>query len=268
MDICAKDDPGASVVTAADATDPEPSGTDPNGLEPEPPAAVDIFGSGIETARTYVRMLATDGVVRGLIGPRESDRLWTRHVLNCAALANLLPRDSGVVDVGSGAGLPGLVLAIARPDCRVTLVEPLERRVRFLDEAVERLQLTNCRVVRSRAQDAPPDVRGADVVVSRAVAPLGRLAGWCAGLARAGGTFLALKGSSAEAELSRDRAEVLAAGLLDPSVVRVDGPAGTTFVVRATRGTDRPPGRSRRSDRGRPGRTAGRSAADRTRRSS
>ena len=205
--------------------------------------------------------LATDGVVRGLIGPREPVRLWTRHVLNCAALAELLPRGSGVVDVGSGAGLPGLVLAIARPDCRVTLVEPLERRVRFLVEAVERLRLTNCRVVRGRAQDAPPDVRGADVVVSRAVAPLGRLAGWCAGLARAGGTFLALKGSSAEAELSRDRAEVLAAGLLDPSVVRVDGPAGTTFVVRATRGADRP-GRSRRADRGRPGRAAGRPAAD------
>ncbi|HEY5882534.1 MAG TPA: 16S rRNA (guanine(527)-N(7))-methyltransferase RsmG [Nakamurella sp.] len=222
-------------------------------VESEPAAAGAVFGDRIETARAYVRMLADDGVVRGLIGPRETDRLWTRHVLNCATLTGLLPCDGRVVDVGSGAGLPGVVLAIARPDCQVVLLEPLERRVRFLVEAVDRLELPNCRVVRGRAQEAPPDVRGADVVVSRAVAPLGRLAAWCAGLARPGGIFLALKGSSAGEELRRDEAEVIAAGLRDPSVVRLDGPTGTTFVVRATRGPDRPR-RSRRPNKGRSGR--------------
>jgi len=243
----------------------DPTVVDPTLVEPEPPVAVEIFGGGIQTARVYVQMLATDGVIRGLIGPRETNRLWSRHVLNCAVLGGLLPRDADVVDVGSGAGLPGLVLAIARPDCRVTLLEPLERRVRFLIEAVDRLELANCRVVRGRAQEAPSDVRGADVVVSRAVAPLGRLASWSAGLARPGGTFLALKGSSAEVELRRDEAELHAAGLRDAAVVRLAGPAGETFVVRATRIADRA-GRSRRPNRGRPVRAADRRDDGRTRR--
>lgn len=257
-------DDGTAVIHAGPAGSPD----DPAGsvVESEPVAAAAVFGQRIETARAYVRLLADDGVLRGLIGPRETGRLWTRHVLNCASLTGLLPRDGRVVDVGSGAGLPGVVVAIARPDCQVVLLEPLERRVRFLVEVVDRLALPNCRVVRGRAQEAPPDVRGADVVVSRAVAPLGRLAGWCAGLARPGGTFLALKGSSADAELRRDEAEVIAAGLRDPSVVRLDGPVGTTFVVRATRGSDGPRG-GRRPNQGHPGRP-GRSAGGRSRRSS
>ncbi|WP_420122842.1 16S rRNA (guanine(527)-N(7))-methyltransferase RsmG [Nakamurella sp.] len=208
-------------------------------LEPEPAAASVVFGERLSLARQYAALLAGDGVLRGLIGPREADRLWTRHVLNCAAPAELIPSGALVVDVGSGAGLPGVVLAIARPDCRVVLLEPLERRTRFLQEAVEQLGLDNCRVVRARAQDAPDEARGADVVVSRAVAPLGRLAGWCAGLARTGGLVLALKGSSARAELDRDAGDVAAAGLRSAEVVELDGPAGPAQVVRAVRGPDR-----------------------------
>lgn len=218
-------------------------------LEPEPPAAVEIFGDRLPLARAYVRMLGTDGVVRGLIGPREADRLWSRHVLNCAAPVQLIPAGARIVDVGSGAGLPGLVLAIVRPDCQLVLLEPLERRVRFLNEVVAQLGLTNCRVVRARAQDAPADVRGADVVVSRAVAPLGRLAGWCAGIARSGGLVLALKGSKAQEELDRDARDLAAAGLRDAAVVVLDGIAGPAQVVRAVRGPD--PHRGRHASSGR-----------------
>ncbi len=224
-------------------------------LEPEPPAAIEVFGARLPLARAYVQALASDGVIRGLIGPRETDRLWTRHVLNCAAPVELIPPDARIVDVGSGAGLPGIVLAIARPDCRVVLLEPLERRVRFLSEVVRGLGLANCGVVRARAQDAPADARGADVVVSRAVAPLGRLAGWCAGLARPHGLVLALKGATAQEELVRDAAEVAAAGLRRAVVVELDGPAGPAYVVRAERGPDR----VRRSAG--PNRTAGRRTA-------
>lgn len=204
-------------------------------VEAEPASAAAVFGDRLQVARDYVRLLAVEGVLRGLVGPREAGRLWTRHVLNCAVLGELIPRGARVVDVGSGAGLPGVVLAIVRTDCDVILVEPLERRVRFLEEAIRRLGLSNCAVVRSRAQDAPVQARGADVVVSRAVAPLGKLAGWCAVLARPGGTILALKGATADEELRRDRAEVAAAGLRDAAVERVEGPAGPAFVVRATR---------------------------------
>ncbi|WP_395727875.1 16S rRNA (guanine(527)-N(7))-methyltransferase RsmG [Nakamurella sp.] len=228
------------------------------GLEPEPSSAAMVFRDRLPLARLYVRMLATDGVVRGLIGPREAGRLWTRHVLNCAAPAELIPPGARIVDVGSGAGLPGVVLAIARPDCRVVLLEPLERRVRFLTEVVDRLGLNECLVVRARAQDAPAQARGADVVVSRAVAPLGRLAGWCAGLARPGGVVLALKGSTAQEELVRDAADLAAAGLRDAEVVALDGPAGPAHVVRAVRGPDQV--RSRRPSTGR-GSSAGRRAS-------
>lgn len=236
-------------------------------LEPEPPAASTVFGDRLPLARAYVALLAGDGVVRGLIGPREADRLWTRHVLNCAAPAELIPHDARVVDVGSGAGLPGIVLAIARPDCHLVLLEPLERRVRFLDETIGALGLGNCRVVRSRAQEAPAAARGADVVVSRAVAPLGRLAGWCAGLARPGAVVLALKGSSARDELERDAAQVAAAGLRGAEVVELNGPAGPAQVVRAVRdadGSQRRPG-SRRGSSGRAARprSAGRSGSAR-----
>ena len=240
------------------------------GLEPEPAEAAAIFGDRIELARSYVRMLGTDGVIRGLIGPRETGRLWTRHLSELRGA-----RRSGP------AGSRASSTSAAAPDCpagardrpaglRVALVEPLERRVRFLIEAVERLRLMNCRVVRSRAQDAPEDVRDADVVVSRAVAPL---AGWrmVAGLAREGGMFLALKGSTAEEELRRNRAEVLqpACGGRRPSARRsgrhrvrrprpswTDRPAGVVGPPGIDR---RQPGRAAAGRRNRAGRTCARS---------
>ena len=149
---------------------------------------------------SYAELLATEGVVRGLIGPREVPRLWDRHLLNCAVVERVIDRGAVVADVGSGAGLPGLVLAIVRQDLRVTLIEPLLRRTTFLEQAVEALGLENVTVTRSRAED----LREAsfDVVVSRAVAPLGKLAAWCLPLCRPGGRMVAMKGSAAEEELA------------------------------------------------------------------
>ena len=196
-----------------------------------------MFGDRIDLARAYVASLATDGVVRGLIGPREPARLWTRHVVNSAVIAELIEQGVRVVDIGSGAGLPGIPLAIARPDLRITLVEPLERRVRYLSEMIEALDLRLCRVVRGRAEDVISECGDADVVTSRAVAPLHRLAGWSAPLTRVGGIVLAMKGQSAAEELNRDRSAVAAAGLIDAEVLEIRGyeQIDTTYVVRATR---------------------------------
>src|SRR5690606_7879524 len=143
----------------------------------------------------YAELLSSEAVVRGLIGPREVPRLWDRHIANSAILATVLPADASVCDIGSGAGLPGLVLAIARPDLSVTLVEPLLRRTTFLEEVVDQLQLTNVEVFRGRA-DALHGARTFDVVTSRAVAPLDRLLAWSMPLVAARGALIALKGSS------------------------------------------------------------------------
>lgn len=157
-----------------------------------------------EALQRYHDLLATVGVERGLVGPREAPRLWERHIANCAAPVipspGLVAADSTVIDVGSGAGLPGLVWGICRPDLSVTLVEPLLRRATFLSDVVTELSLQNVRVVRSRAEDLPDDLR-ADVVTARAVAPLDRLAGWTLPLCRPGGRLLAFKGRSASEEL-------------------------------------------------------------------
>ena len=159
-----------------------------------------VFSDALPTAVAYADLLATEGTVRGLIGPREVPRLWERHLVNCALVTDLVPNGSTVCDVGSGAGLPGLVMAIRRPDLVVTLVEPLLRRTTFLDEVVDRLALGNVEVVRARA-DALHGSRTFDVVTSRAVAPMDRLARWSLPLVRSGGLFLAMKGSSVQAEL-------------------------------------------------------------------
>ena len=166
--------------------------------EPVPDAAVALFGDRINLARRYAQLLCDDGVARGLIGPREAGRIWTRHLLNSAALAPFIPADASVVDLGSGAGLPGVPLVLARPDLRMTLLEPLARRMRFLELAREVLDL-DVVLVRARAEEFAPD---ADVVVVRAVAPLARLLDLAVPLLRPGGILLAHKGSRAAAELT------------------------------------------------------------------
>jgi 16S rRNA (guanine527-N7)-methyltransferase len=201
-----------------------------------PPAAVAVFGAAVDRAAAYARLLATDGTVRGLIGPREVPRLWDRHLLNSAAIAPLVPDGARVVDVGSGAGLPGIPLALARPDLTMTLLEPLARRVAFLLECVDRLGLDNVTVVRGRAEEGPVrrELGGADVVTARAVAPLDKLAGWCLPLLRTGGRLLAMKGSTAAEELA---AVQPLAGAANAVLTEVGNPPATVVVV--TRGTVR-----------------------------
>jgi 16S rRNA (guanine527-N7)-methyltransferase len=178
-----------------------------------------VFADRLQLATRYVEMLREHGVTRGLIGPREVDRLWERHVLNSAVVGERIPKGARVVDVGSGAGLPGIPLALARPDLDIVLVEPMARRVDWLTEVIATLGHPFT-VVRGRAED--PAVRGqvgnADVVTARAVAPLARLAEWCLPLVRPHGVLLALKGASAVEEVARDRDAVLHAGGGPPEV--------------------------------------------------
>ncbi|TCN48096.1 16S rRNA (guanine527-N7)-methyltransferase [Rhodococcus sp. SMB37] len=198
-----------------------------------------VFGNRFDLAQRYHESLSTDGVERGLIGPREVPRLWERHILNCGVLGELIEEDERVVDVGSGAGLPGIPLAIARPDLRVTLVEPLLRRSVYLAEFVETHGLGNVLVVRGRAEQpgVVQEAGGADVVTSRAVAPLAKLAKWSLPLIHEGGRMLALKGSSAAEEIDRDRAELakLGAGNLEVLECGADLLEVPTLVVKAER---------------------------------
>lgn len=180
---------------------------------PAPASAGTLFGDAdrLGRAERYVALLADTGITHGLIGPREVPRLWQRHVLNCAVLGDVIPADVRVVDVGSGAGLPGLVLAVARPDLDVHLVDPLLRRTAWLAEAVRELDLENVTIHRARAEELTGSL-DAPVVTARAVAPLGKLARWCLPLVQPQGRLLALKGRSAESEVERDRDEVERAG--------------------------------------------------------
>ena len=178
-----------------------------------PAAAEAVFGDRLPLARAYAEFLATAGIERGLLGPREVPRIWERHVLNSAVLGEVIENGARVIDVGSGAGLPGIPLAIARPDLHVQLLEPLLRRSNFLAEINDQLEL-GCEVVRGRAEE-PAVVKqlgGADVVTSRAVAPLGKLAKWSLPLVRVGGSMKALKGGSVAEELERDAREIRKAG--------------------------------------------------------
>ncbi len=174
----------------------------PEPLPPPPPEATTRFAPGIlARLQDYGQQLATSGVVRGLIGPREVSRLWDRHLLNCAALAEAIHDRETVADIGTGAGLPGLVLALVRPDLKIILVEPLERRCSFLHEMIKRYQLDpRVSVRRGKAHLIP--ACAADVVTSRAVASLDTLAGWCFPHLRVGGRLLALKGDRADEELA------------------------------------------------------------------
>ena len=170
-----------------------------------------IYGTRFPLINRYVDILGSTAVDWGLLGPREAERLWDRHILNSAALSGLIPADSAVADVGSGAGLPGIPLAILRPDLRVALIEPLLRRFTFLTQTVEELQISNrVEVVRSRAEDHQ---HAYDVIVARAVAPLDRLIGWCNSLRTSAGVILALKGSSAADEIVAARQQLEAAQL-------------------------------------------------------
>ncbi|MEP7019734.1 MAG: 16S rRNA (guanine(527)-N(7))-methyltransferase RsmG [Pseudonocardiales bacterium] len=212
---------------------------------PDPPAQASVvFGDRLELAREFTRLLASDAITRGLIGPREVPRLWDRHLLNCAVVAELLPPDAHVVDVGSGAGLPGVVLAIRRADLRVDLVEPLQRRAVFLDEVVQRLGLAGAvTVIRGRAEERAVLTAVAPVewVTARAVAPLDRLVRWCLPMLQPGGTLLALKGASASTEVRAHLSIMKSLGGRDIDVIQcgVGVLEQPTAVVRVRRHTGR-----------------------------
>jgi 16S rRNA (guanine527-N7)-methyltransferase len=213
-----------------------------------------VFASRLPVAERYADWLAEAGVVRGLIGPREVPRLWERHLLNCAVVADAIPQGASVADVGSGAGLPGVVLAVRRPDLRVTLIEPLLRRTTFLQEVVDDLGLDQVEVVRGRAEELH-GTRRFDVVTSRAVAPLERLLAWCLPLCAPGGAVLAMKGASASEELAGlpwpradEAATVLTLGadqiVVPTTAVRVDAARARELGWVPSRSSRRPRPRS------------------------
>ena len=227
---------------------------------PPPAQAAVVFGDRLPVLEAYAGLLAGPGVERGLLGPREAPRLWERHLLNCASLAELLDPGQTVADIGSGAGLPGIVLAACRPDLSVVLVEPLLRRATFLSEVVDQLGLTGVEVRRARAEELTG--LGADAVTARAVAPLDRLAGWALPMLRPGGRLLALKGERAAEELADAGTALEQAGAAHAEVVDVGDEALSTAarVVVVTRRLvePAPATRSRRPARRTPAR-AGRS---------
>jgi 16S rRNA (guanine527-N7)-methyltransferase len=172
-------------------------------FEAEPAAAVAIFGDQIDQARSFAQTLAGDSDELGLLGPRELDKLWSRHILNSAVVAELVSPGDKVADVGSGAGLPGIPMAIARPGAEFVLIEPMERRSSWMLEVVEHLGLKNVRVLRSRAEDVTE--QDFDVVTARAVAALDKLLKMCVPLLKPGGALIALKGSKAAEEIANSK---------------------------------------------------------------
>ncbi|WP_018504091.1 16S rRNA (guanine(527)-N(7))-methyltransferase RsmG [Parafrankia discariae] len=274
--------PSPSAPAQPGTTSEGPAGT----AEVVPDAARTVFGDRLGLAVRYAELLSTAGVERGLIGPRETGRLWERHLLNSAVLAEAIPTwpfspgstssspgstppgsDSAasgsagsgepaleVVDVGSGAGLPGIPLALARPDLRVTLLEPMERRCRFLAEAVAELGLAGqVEVVRGRAPDVSelPPHRTFDVTVARAVAPLGRLGAVLLPITRPGGVMLALRGSRILEELQAARSDLDSLGWREVNVMTcgaglVDEPTRVLRAMRSPQSTQGDGGRGRR----------------------
>lgn len=196
------------------------------------PHAAGVFASRLPLAQEYAHLLATEAVVRGLIGPREVPRIWDRHMMNSAVVAARLPVGATVADVGTGAGLPGLVWAIARPDIQMTLIEPLLRRTNFLDEVVRQLGLENVTVVRSRAEDVDQKF---DVVTARAVAALDKLGRWCMPLVRPGGVLLAMKGQTAHEEVSAATATLHRLGATSIVVKTYDNGEVPTTVVEVSK---------------------------------
>jgi 16S rRNA (guanine527-N7)-methyltransferase len=190
-------------------------------LPPAPEQAREVFGDRFEDAVRYAELLAEAGVQRGLIGPREVPRLWERHLLNCAVLSEVVPEGVTVCDVGSGAGLPGIPLALVREDLKITLLEPLLRRTTFLTEVVELLGLDHVTVVRGRAEEVMGKLTPVHVVTARAVAPLDRLATWGVPLLRPYGEMLALKGDTAEEELKAAGTALSKLGAVGTSILHV-----------------------------------------------
>ncbi|MFF0201061.1 16S rRNA (guanine(527)-N(7))-methyltransferase RsmG [Streptomyces sp. NPDC005017] len=190
-------------------------------LPPAPEQAREVFGARFPDAVRYAELLAEAGVQRGLIGPREVPRLWERHLLNCAVLSEVVPEGVTVCDVGSGAGLPGIPLALVREDLKITLLEPLLRRTTFLTEVVELLGLDHVTVVRGRAEEVMGKMPQVHVVTARAVAPLDRLATWGIPLLRPYGEMLALKGDTAEEELKSSATALSKLGAVGTSVLHV-----------------------------------------------
>ncbi|WP_390623491.1 16S rRNA (guanine(527)-N(7))-methyltransferase RsmG [Subtercola endophyticus] len=205
-------------------------------LEPEPAVAAELFGAQLPVARQFTHNLAKHGEEFGLIGPLELPRLWSRHIVNSALLASLL-RVGRVGDVGSGAGLPGLVLAIARPDVDFVLIEPMERRVKWLKDQSAELKLENVEVLRARAQDVSPEI-GLDQLTARAVSAFAKLIPMCAPLVRKGGELVLMKGTGAEREIESAQTAIRKYRLSDVEVVElgVGLVDDTTRVIRATVG--------------------------------
>ena len=204
-------------------------------LQAEPPAAQTLFGNRIDVARSFTNELARRGEELGLIGPLELPRLWTRHILNSALLAPLLTAGGHVGDVGSGAGLPGLVLAIARPDVTFTLIEPMERRVEWLTAEAARLGLENVSVLRARAEDVSDDLV-LDQVTARAVSALSKLIPMTVPLVRSGGELILMKGARVDDEMVAARKVILRKRLENVEVLElgVGVVEETTRVFRAT----------------------------------
>ncbi|MGW3358179.1 16S rRNA (guanine(527)-N(7))-methyltransferase RsmG [Streptomyces bungoensis] len=232
-------------------------------LPPAPEQAREVFGDRFADAVRYAELLAEAGVQRGLIGPREVPRLWERHLLNCAVLSEAVPEGVTVCDVGSGAGLPGIPLALVRDDLNITLLEPLLRRTTFLTEVVELLGLDHVTVVRGRAEEVMGKLPPVHVVTARAVAPLDRLATWGIPLLRPYGEMLALKGDTAEEELKAAATALsklgavatsvlhVGEGVVDPpsTVVRVEvgeSPGGVRFAAKRAKAARTGRGRRRR----------------------
>ena len=206
--------------------------------EDAPAVAAEIFGDRLDLAQRYHDSLATTAAERGFIGPKEVSRLWSRHILNCAVVADAFGPDHKIADIGSGAGLPGIALAITRPDLQITLIEPLLKRSTYLGEISDELNLGNVTVIRGRAEEQGALTGTFDAVTSRAVAPLGKLAGWSLPLVRPGGSMIAMKGASVGEELERDAKLIAKAEGVDAEIFTAgDGvleqPTTLIRVVRA-----------------------------------